>query len=108
MASRNDLCPCGSGKKYKKCCLGAPDPKSVLKTKVLLYGSFALIVVTVAVFFLAGQGVGAAVGLASFGLIIGYALAGGSPSSGSSTPASPGARKPGGKAASGGARKKAR
>jgi len=21
---RNDLCPCGSGKKYKKCC-GAPD-----------------------------------------------------------------------------------
>jgi len=19
---RNDLCPCGSGKKYKKCCLG--------------------------------------------------------------------------------------
>ncbi|MGH9934851.1 MAG: SEC-C metal-binding domain-containing protein, partial [Blastocatellia bacterium] len=21
---RNDLCPCGSGKKYKKCCLGKP------------------------------------------------------------------------------------
>jgi uncharacterized protein len=21
-AGRNDLCPCGSGKKYKKCCLG--------------------------------------------------------------------------------------
>ena len=21
---RNDLCPCGSGRKYKKCC-GAPD-----------------------------------------------------------------------------------
>jgi uncharacterized protein len=20
---RNDSCPCGSGKKYKKCCLGA-------------------------------------------------------------------------------------
>ena len=22
MAGRNDPCPCGSGKKYKKCCLG--------------------------------------------------------------------------------------
>ena len=21
---RNDPCPCGSGKKYKKCCLGSP------------------------------------------------------------------------------------
>jgi len=23
---RNDLCPCGSGKKYKRCCLGKPSP----------------------------------------------------------------------------------
>jgi hypothetical protein len=23
---RNDLCPCGSGKKYKRCCLGKPAP----------------------------------------------------------------------------------
>ena len=22
--NRNDLCPCGSGKKYKRCCLGKP------------------------------------------------------------------------------------
>ena len=22
---RNDLCPCGSGKKYKKCCMGKGD-----------------------------------------------------------------------------------
>jgi methionyl aminopeptidase len=22
---RNDPCPCGSGKKYKKCCLGKPE-----------------------------------------------------------------------------------
>jgi uncharacterized protein YecA (UPF0149 family) len=22
---RNDLCPCGSGKKYKKCCLGKDE-----------------------------------------------------------------------------------
>jgi tetratricopeptide (TPR) repeat protein len=25
---RNDLCPCGSGKKYKKCCLGKPFPEA--------------------------------------------------------------------------------
>ncbi len=24
---RNDPCPCGSGKKYKQCCLGKPDKK---------------------------------------------------------------------------------
>lgn len=24
---RNDPCPCGSGKKYKKCCLANEDPK---------------------------------------------------------------------------------
>lgn len=22
---RNDFCPCGSGKKYKKCCLNKPE-----------------------------------------------------------------------------------
>lgn len=24
---RNELCPCGSGKKYKKCCIDKPEPK---------------------------------------------------------------------------------
>lgn len=24
--NRNDKCPCGSGKKYKKCCIGSPPP----------------------------------------------------------------------------------
>ena len=33
--SRNDPCPCGSGKKYKKCCwkkrkLKAPEPRAVV------------------------------------------------------------------------------
>jgi SWIM/SEC-C metal-binding protein len=23
---RNDVCPCGSGKKFKKCCIAAPSP----------------------------------------------------------------------------------
>lgn len=32
---RNNPCPCGSGRKYKHCCLGK-DEKLSVKTKVLL------------------------------------------------------------------------
>ncbi len=78
--SRNDLCPCGSGKKYKKCCLGAPDPRSARHSKTLKILFVVLTLVTVTAFFLAGRGVGSAVGLASFGLVIGYLLIGPSPS----------------------------
>ena len=76
--SRNDPCPCGSGKKYKKCCLGAPDPSEDRRRKILVYGSLALAVVTLVVFAFAGRAVGSAVGLGSFFLVIGYVLAGGS------------------------------
>jgi len=78
--SRNDLCPCGSGKKYKKCCLGAPDPKTARHSKTLKILFVVLTLVTVAAFFLAGRGVGSAVGMASFGLVVGYLLIGPSPS----------------------------
>lgn len=27
LPGRNDGCPCGSGRKYKKCCIGNPDMK---------------------------------------------------------------------------------
>lgn len=30
---RNDLCPCGSGKKYKKCCLNTGEYENLIKTK---------------------------------------------------------------------------
>ena len=38
---RNDPCPCGSGKKYKRCCLGTEEdpqvmPKKTLPTLVML------------------------------------------------------------------------
>lgn len=91
--SRNDACPCGSGKKYKKCCLGAPDPREARRSKILGYGALALTIVTLAAVFLIGEGVGAAVGLGSFVLLIGYTL-------GSSAPASsksPGKPKSGGR-----------
>lgn len=30
-AGRNDVCPCGSGKKYKNCCLNKPTVSEKLK-----------------------------------------------------------------------------
>ena len=36
--SRNDPCPCGSGKKYKKCC-GAPKSAKKFTAQVLQSGS---------------------------------------------------------------------
>ncbi|MCT4509439.1 MAG: SEC-C domain-containing protein [Tepidibacter sp.] len=33
MVGRNDLCPCNSGKKYKKCCLNKDKKNSMLKQK---------------------------------------------------------------------------
>lgn len=33
---RNDLCPCGSGKKYKKCCIGKSDDKEFLQPEKFL------------------------------------------------------------------------
>jgi predicted O-linked N-acetylglucosamine transferase (SPINDLY family) len=33
---RNDLCPCGSGKKYKRCCLGKAMPRNAVSVTQLL------------------------------------------------------------------------
>ena len=35
---RNDACPCGSGKKYQKCCLAAPPGEAMLKRQYALLG----------------------------------------------------------------------
>jgi len=32
---RNDPCPCGSGKKYKQCCLAKPGGRLKFKAKVI-------------------------------------------------------------------------
>jgi len=32
---RNDTCPCGSGKKYKKCCLAKPGPAQVIIDEIV-------------------------------------------------------------------------
>jgi SEC-C motif len=38
---RNDPCPCGSGKKYKKCCLGQLDPQADFTVEIPLRHSNA-------------------------------------------------------------------
>ena len=35
MVGRNDLCPCGSGKKYKKCCLAKDEAIEIAKNRVI-------------------------------------------------------------------------
>ncbi len=48
---RNDPCPCGSGKKYKRCCAGKPSKKEILFSKGLaaLLGVILVLVVIVIV-----------------------------------------------------------
>ncbi|MFC1998791.1 YecA family protein [Chloroflexota bacterium] len=38
---RNDQCPCGSGKKYKFCCIGKPEPPAISKHYYRLKGKTA-------------------------------------------------------------------
>lgn len=39
---RNDLCPCGSGKKYKQCCLKYPTGRKKIKATLISGGSSSL------------------------------------------------------------------
>ena len=41
---RNEPCPCGSGKKYKKCCLGKNDTKIISSTSLTCDSNFEYIV----------------------------------------------------------------
>ncbi len=42
---RNDPCPCGSGKKYKRCCQGEDRPTTTAtpKTTMILLGAVVLL-----------------------------------------------------------------
>ena len=46
-AGRNDLCPCGSGKKYKRCCSG----KTPWYKEPVWAGALVILVLLVAAFF---------------------------------------------------------
>ena len=36
MVGRNELCPCGSGRKYKKCCLEKDKAKDIARNRIKL------------------------------------------------------------------------
>jgi hypothetical protein len=81
--SRNDPCPCGSGQKYKRCCLGKAPP---LRGKRLLWIALLVAIVlgttvTVSVFYGLKSGLGAGGALLLVGAIL-YAVRGGAPPSG--------------------------
>lgn len=66
--SRNAPCPCGSGKKYKQCCLG--------KSPAAMGGGARTLPLVLALVALAGVGAGVAVGLRS-GLSTGVSVGAG-------------------------------
>ena len=72
--SRNEPCPCGSGAKYKKCCLGIDEELAARHSKKTIAIVAAVVAATVATFFLAGQGIGSAVGFGGFGVVVAYLL----------------------------------
>ena len=67
--SRNDRCPCGSGKKYKNCCLGKAPP-AVRRRRGFL--SILLVVASLGGGIYAGiaKGVGLGIAIAGAGLTV--------------------------------------
>lgn len=67
---RNEKCACGSGKKFKHCCLGKGDPAQAKKNKLLMICAGVVAVLAVAMGFIVSQEAGlatAAVGVAALG-----------------------------------------
>lgn len=52
---RNDLCPCGSGRKYKKCCEAAGSSTRRGRVMLLVVGGAVIAAVLVAIASFTGQ-----------------------------------------------------
>ena len=72
--ARNDPCPCGSGKKYKKCCMGADKEKRRQHNAMLRNVALGVAVVSVFVYLGYGAGPSAVVAALGFILLLGYTL----------------------------------
>lgn len=70
---RNDPCPCGSGKKYKRCCLGKGDPAERERSRRFLFAALGVVILAFAIGFFAGQTAGLVTGGAGL-LLLGVAL----------------------------------
>ncbi|MEM9558590.1 MAG: SEC-C metal-binding domain-containing protein [Acidobacteriota bacterium] len=60
---RNDPCPCGSGEKYKKCCLGGADPATKKRQQTILILSAIALVAGIAGAIFVSKTVGLGIGL---------------------------------------------
>jgi len=72
--SRNDPCPCGSGKKYKKCCLGADEEKRRQHNRMLRNIALGIVGVSVLLYFGPGPGPAAIFGALGFVCLLAYTL----------------------------------
>ncbi len=64
---RNDACPCGSGKKYKKCCINSDGIDHSKKYKISALALLGVAALTAGVYFLASK---EAAGIALIGGLI--------------------------------------
>ncbi len=72
--TRNGPCVCGSGLKYKKCCLGGESTQVMRARKVTRVSAATLTLLSAFVIFQFGINMGAAVALSGLGLIGCYML----------------------------------
>lgn len=72
--SRNDPCPCGSGLKYKKCCLGKESEIKRQRRQNLRMAALAILAVTAGLYFAIGGGVASIFGFLGFAVLMGYIL----------------------------------
>lgn len=87
--ARNDPCPCGSGVKYKKCCLAKGDQAVRRRSRLGVQLSLAVIGLAAILYFAVGSAIASIVGVV--GLVgVGSYLLFSDPPSGSG-PGSPGA-----------------
>ena len=71
-AARNDPCPCGSGLKYKQCCLKTGGVHQKRRRRQAQWVAVAAVVAAIVVAVVFGTGAGVAVGLA--GVLVAGAL----------------------------------
>ncbi len=65
---RNDPCPCGSGKKYKRCCLGTGGIEEVRRKSLILTILTVVVVVSILVGILVSNLVGVLTGAAGLAI----------------------------------------
>lgn len=73
--SRNAPCPCGSGRKYKHCCIGGPIATS--RTKLRLLFLLAVAIIVAGAWWAAywwGLRVGGIIAIAGLATLVGYVI----------------------------------